>query len=45
VARIRSSQGRSWLFAAEGVLGVLAVLEVVSPLAFLLKAPARTNGR
>jgi hypothetical protein len=30
---------------AEGVLGVLAVLEVVSPLAFLLKAPAHTDGR
>jgi uncharacterized membrane protein HdeD (DUF308 family) len=42
VAGIRGSQGRSWLFVAEGVL---AVLEVVSPLAFLLKAPAHTDGR
>jgi uncharacterized membrane protein HdeD (DUF308 family) len=45
VAGIRGSQGRSWLFVAEGVLGVLAVLEIVSPLAFLLKAPAHTDGR
>jgi len=45
VAGIRGSQGRNWLFVAEGVLGMLAVLEVVSPLAFLLKAPAHTGGR